>query len=135
MNWVNLITTLVGGLLALYGGYIQQCRAEKTKKEQQIRQDKINIIKDITSSKTAISNTNSDNNAKTKFNGALNLIPIVFQDNEEILNAHKNFYDNLSETPDINSANKNLYNLIMLMHEDVGFKKISYEQFIITLSV
>lgn len=135
MNWENLITTLVGGLLTLAGGYIQQCRAEETQKEQQIRQDKINIIKDITSSKTAILNTNSDNNAKTKFNGALNLIPIIFQDNEEILNAHKNFCDNLLKTSDTNSSNKNLYNLIMLMHEDVVFKKIPYEQFIITLSV
>lgn len=131
MTWDILMTTLLGGLLTLAGGYIQQCITERKQKEQQIRQDKINIIKDIASSKTAISNGNSDNNVKTKFIGALNLIPIIFQDNKEILDAHKNFSDNLSKTSD---NNKNLYDLIMLMHDDVGFNKLSYEQFITTLS-
>lgn len=134
MTWDILMTTLLGGLLTLAGGYIQQCITERKQKEQQIRQDKINIIKDIASSKTAILNSNSDNNAKTKFNGALNLIPIIFQDNEEILNAHKDFYDTLSKKSDDINYDKIFYDLIMLMHDDVGFNKLSYEQFITTLS-
>ena len=134
MNLEILMPTFLGGLLTLAGGYIQQRIAERKQKKQQIRQDKINIIKDIASSKTAILNDNPDDNAKTKFNGALNLIPIVFQDNEEIVNAHKNLYDTLSKKSGDNNSDKILYDLIMLMHDDVGFKKLSYEQFTITLS-
>ena len=134
MNLEILMPTFLGGLLTLAGGYIQQRIAERKQKKQQIRQDKINIIKDIASSKTAILNDNPDDNAKTKFNGALNLIPIIFQDNEEIVNAHKNLYDTLSKKSGDNNSDKILYDLIMLMHDDVGFKKLSYEQFTITLS-
>ena len=155
MNWESLIPTIIGGLLALLGGIIQQNRANKTaekvrketeknaqelrieqenkRKEEQIRQDKIGIIKDIASSKTAILNTSSDYNAKTTFNGALNLIPVIFQDNKEILNTHQKLFDAITKVSGDNSNNI-FYELVMLMHDDVGFERLPYEQFIRTLS-
>ncbi|EAG5233792.1 hypothetical protein ACTBEV_002950 [Listeria monocytogenes] len=155
MNWESLIPTIIGGLLALLGGIIQQNRANKTaekvrketeknaqelrieqenkRKEEQIRQDKIGIIKDIASSKTAILNTFFDDNAKTTFNGALNLIPVIFQDNKEILNTHQKLFDAIT-TGSSDNSNNIFYELVMLMHDDVGFERLPYEQFIRTLS-
>lgn len=145
MNVYSLIQIILGAVLALLGGIIQQNRAnkiaekvrieqEKKRKEEQIRQDKIGIIKDIASSKTAILTTFSDDNAKTTFSGAVNLIPVIFQDNKEILDTHQKLFNTLTTGTGENSDNI-FYELVMLMHDDVGFERLSYEQFIRTLSV
>lgn len=155
MDWQNLIPTIVGGLLALLGGFIQQNRANKTaekirkesekkaqelrveqetkQKEEQIRQDKIKIIKDITGNKMALTDASIDKNTKTIFNSALNLIPVIFQDNKEIIAKHIELYEQIT-TPGV-SGDETFYDLIVLLYKDVDFVPPTREQYIKTFII
>ena len=144
MDWQSLIPTVVGGLLALSGGLLQQNRANKIgekvrieqetkRKEEEVRQDKIQIIKDITGNKMVIAGADADKNSKTIFNSALNLIPIIFRDNKEIIEKHEELYHQIT----ITGSNRDdvFYDLIVLLHKDVGFIPPTREQFIKTFII
>lgn len=137
MDWGNFGATILGSILTLLGGFIQQKYSEKQtielknnevkmEKLEKIRQEKITIIKDIAGNKTAIADKYADHNTATAFNAALNLIPVIFQDNEKIIAKHKELYEDVVVNGD--KANDTFYELIVLLYEDVDFVPPSREQ-------
>ena len=134
--WATIAGTAVGSIATLLGGFIQEKRseekqkkyeAEKEEKEKarRIRNEKIDIIKSISANKNAIA-TQENQEAKMAFNSALNLIPVIFQDNEKVIEKHRELYRDISTrtgTPD-----STFYDLIVLLYNDVGFTAPTFEQ-------
>lgn len=137
----NFLPTILGAFLSILGGFLQQKYSEKKslelneqeiqrKKLERIRDEKISIIKQITSNKTAIAFKSPDHNATTSFNSAINLVPLVFQDNELILKKHSDLFSSISEQ---DGKEDNLfYELMVLLYEDVDFIPPTREQLIST---
>lgn len=88
----------------------------------------MNIIRDITAYKIVLSNNNvANNDAITKFNSALNLIPIIFQNNKEVVEKYKELISKIdNETTDLNTP---FYNLVMSLHDDIKIPKTEKDIF------
>lgn len=130
----NFISAIIGGCFALLGVILQECISKRRQKEEIIRQEKMNIIKDITAYKIILRNDiKASPDAINKFNSALNLIPIIFQDNKEIVKKYKEYKEFISDVSQTNKKNIDsntlFYNLVMSLHDDVKIPKTEEDIF------
>lgn len=124
----NFISAIIGGCFALLGVILQEFISKRRQKEELISKEKMNIIRDITAYKIVLSNNNvANNDAITKFNSALNLIPIIFQNNKEVVEKYKELISKIdNETTDLNTP---FYNLVMSLHDDIKIPKTEKDIF------
>lgn len=124
----NFISAIIGGCFVLLGVILQEFISKRRQKEELISKEKMNIIRDITAYKIVLSNNNvANNDAITKFNSALNLIPIIFQNNKEVVEKYKELISKIdNETTDLNTP---FYNLVMSLHDDIKIPKTEKDIF------
>lgn len=132
---MNLIPTLVGGFLAILGGFIQQSYLNKKNQKNKTYEEKKAIVKDILANKYILANninSSADADAKNKFISALNLIPFVFQDNASVKVKYNNFIQSLYSKENTNDT---LYELISELFQDLNLPAPTKEDFIQALYI
>jgi hypothetical protein len=118
-------TAIVGGILGLGGGAASgvlsayatlRASRESSQGQQEIEKEKIRsqILRDILGSRYVMTGNAAFSDDKAIFNRSINLIPIVFADEKEILDAFDDFHANKSD--------ENLIRLLKIMSKRLGFE-------------
>lgn len=136
MDLSVLLSTILGGILSILGGYIQTRMSEKKQEEDRKTKLKVEVLIDIMGNRAALTGSTNSSLFTHSFFNAMNRINVTFNDNEEVLNFYEEFSRHALLPPDQkigNTSNELFYKLIKSMYKDLDMVAPSYEAFVKTL--
>ena len=117
MGWVNILSVILAPIIAVWVGQKLQDKAQK-------RADKISIFKTLMTSRVYGWTTESVN--------ALNIVEVVFADNDEVIHLWRQYYEKLCTRPTTDAEYKLLNdardNMLLGMAKSLGYEgKVTWQ--------
>lgn len=135
MDWITLISAVIGGLFVLIGSYIESILSSKKSEVQRENNLKISVLKDLIGNRMGLSDgLPSHNDYRKVFMRALNQVPIVFNKNKMVIEKFNDFSYHMSvQDKTSEMANQKLYELIQAIYDDINLEAPSRDVFFRTI--